>query len=158
MASNFFPLDTDNLLQLDIDQGQVIACIVNTRSSSSVLLSREGLIRLCSNIGLIVETCEQAAAMNAAAHGSNAEVPMDMALDAEENIYPGLPGLRQLRMRLRYSDCSDAPVVDSEGTTDDDEGIVPSQETDLSWEEAGNEPSSDDEMQSEEGSDDVFIL
>lgn len=162
MASNYFHLDMDNLLKLEIVEGQVVACIANTRSQSSVYLSKEGLLRICANVGLIVETCEQAAVMTAAASGlSNAGVSMDFTADDEnkENVSPGLPGLRQLRMRLRYSECSDAPVVISDDETTDDEGIVPSQESDLSWEEAGNETASKEEaMQSDQGSDNVFIL
>jgi hypothetical protein len=61
MASNCVSLDIENYLKMGIVNGKAVETITNVRSGTQVTQSKMGLIRLCSSIGVIVDTCKQAA-------------------------------------------------------------------------------------------------
>jgi hypothetical protein len=69
-------------------------------------------------------------------------VPIDLTDENKEKVDSVLPGIRQLRMRLRYSDCSDVAVVisdDESGQSTDEDSLDQSKSSDMRWEEAEQE-------------------
>jgi hypothetical protein len=126
---------------MGIVNGKAVGTIINVRSGTQVTLSKMGLIQLCSSIGVIVDTCEQAALYQNNI-GRKALMPIDLTNENKENVDSGLPGIRQLMMRLRYSDCSDVAVVisdDKSGQSTDEDSLDQSKSSDMRWEEAEQE-------------------